>query len=127
MELVAIVIGVALLEYSYFGLLVGKARGQYGIDAPATSGDPIFERYHRVQQNTLEQLVLIIPGMVMFASYVSVDVSAGLGVVYIIGRIIYLKSYVADPKKRSMGFALSWLPAIILVIGGLVGAVMRVV
>ncbi|MBT5074131.1 MAG: MAPEG family protein [Kordiimonadaceae bacterium] len=126
MELVAIVIGVALLEYSYFGLLVGKARGQYGIDAPATSGDPIFERYHRVQQNTLEQLILVIPGMVMFAYYVRADAAAALGAVYVIGRLIYLKSYVADPKKRSMGFALSWLPSVILVIGGLVGAVMKI-
>jgi len=127
MELVAIVIAVALIEYSYFGLLVGKARETYGINAPATSGDPIFERYYRVQENTLEQLIIFIPGMVMFANYVRADVAAGLGVIFIIGRLVYLKTYVADPKTRSIGFALSWLPSIILVIGGLVGAVMRVV
>ena len=58
MELVTIVIAVALIEYSVFGMLVGKARGTYGIDAPAITGYPIFERYYRVHQNTLENLVL---------------------------------------------------------------------
>ena len=66
MELVTIVIALALIEYTVFGMLVGKARGKYGIDAPAISGNPIFERYYRVQQNTLEVLVLFIPGMWMF-------------------------------------------------------------
>ncbi len=54
MELVTIVIALALIEYSVFGMLVGKARGKYGIDAPAITGNPIFERYYRVHQNTLE-------------------------------------------------------------------------
>ncbi len=62
MELVAIVIAVALIEYSVFGMLVGKARGTYGIDAPAITGHPVFERYYRVQQNTLENLVLFHSG-----------------------------------------------------------------
>jgi uncharacterized MAPEG superfamily protein len=122
MELVTIVIALALIEYSVFGMLVGKARGTYGIDAPAITGDPIFERYYRVQQNTLELLVLFIPGMVMFAQYVSADVAAGLGVIFVVGRFLYLRAYVADPKSRSVGFVLSFLPAQILLIGGLIGA-----
>ncbi|MBL4602126.1 MAG: MAPEG family protein [Emcibacteraceae bacterium] len=125
MELVTIVILVALIEYIFFGLLVGRARGTYGVNAPATSGDPTFECYHRVQQNTLEQLIVFIPGIIVFAQNVSIDVAVGLGVIYIIGRIVYLKSYVADPKKRSIGFVLSWLPGIIMVIGGLIGVIMN--
>ena len=88
MELVAIVIAVALIEYSVFGMLVGKARGTYGIDAPAITGHPVFERYYRVQQNTLENLVLFIPGMIMFAQYVRADVAAGLGILFIVGRFL---------------------------------------
>ena len=127
MELVTIVIALALIEYTVFGMLVGKARGKYGIDAPAISGDPIFERYYRVQQNTLEVLVLFIPGMWMFGYYVSANVAAGLGLIFIVGRFLYLRSYVADPKSRSIGFALSFIPAQILIIGGLIGAAMNII
>ena len=127
MELVTIVSALALIEYTVFGMLVGKARGTYGIDAPAISGDPIFERYYRVQQNTLEVLVLFIPGMWMFGYYVSADVAAGLGLIFIVGRFLYLRSYVADPKSRSIGFALSFIPAQILIIGGLIGAAMNII
>jgi glutathione S-transferase len=123
MELVTVVIALSLLEYSVFAMLVGWARGKYGVDAPAVSGDPIFERYYRVQQNTLELLVLFVPGMWMFAHYVSADIAVGLGVIFLIGRFLYLRGYVADPKSRSLGFGLSFLPAQILLIGGLIGAV----
>ncbi len=125
MELVTIVMALALIEYSVFGMLVGKARGTYGISAPAISGDPIFERYYRIHQNTLEILVLFIPGMVMFAQYVSADVAAGLGIIFIVGRFLYFRAYVAEPKSRSLGFALSYIPVQILVIGGLIGAAIR--
>ena len=60
--------------------------------------------------------------MLLFAQYVSANVAAGLGILFIIGRFLYLRAYVADPKSRSLGFALSYIPALILVIGGLVGA-----
>ena len=127
MELVTIVSALALIEYTVFGMLVGKARGTYGIDAPAISGDPIFERYYRVQQNTLEVLVLFIPGMWMFGLYVSAEVAAGLGLIFIVGRVLYLRGYVADPKSRSLGFVLSFIPAQILIIGGLIGAAMNII
>lgn len=127
MELVTIVIALALIEYSVFGMLVGRARGKYGVEAPAVSGDPIFERYYRVQQNTLEVLVLFIPGVWMFAHYVSANVAAGLGLIFIIGRLLYLRGYVADPKSRGLGFALSFMPALILIIGGLIGAAVNIV
>ena len=127
MELVTIVIALALIEYVIFSILVGNARTKYDISAPAISGDPIFERYYRVQQNTLEQLVLFIPGMVMFAYYVRPDVAAALGGVFILGRFIYLRSYVADPKTRSLGFSLSIFPSLTLVLGGLVGAALNLV
>ena len=124
MEAVTIVIALALVEYSVFGMLVGKARGTYGVEAPAVSGDPTFERYYRVQQNTLEMLVLFIPGIFMFGYYVSTDVAAGLGLIFVVGRFLYFRGYVADPKSRTLGFILSFLPAQILVIGGLIGAVL---
>ena len=124
MEIVTIVIALALMEYVVFSFLVGMARGKYGIAAPAVTGDPIFERYYRVQENTLELLIFFIPGMVMFAYYVRPDAAAALGVIFIIGRVLYFKSYIADPEKRTLGFFFSFFPSLILVLGGLIGAIM---
>lgn len=125
MEIVTIVIALALMEYVVFSFLVGMARGKYGIAAPAVTGDPIFERYYRVQENTLELLIFFIPGMVMFAYYVRPDVAAALGVIFIIGRALYFKGYIADPAKRTLGFFFSFFPSLILLLGGLIGAIMR--
>ena len=118
MELVALVILVALIQYIYFSVMVGGARGKYGVDAPATTGNETFERYYRVQMNTLEMLVSLIPAMAIFALNVRADVAAYAGIVYITGRFIYFKSYVGDPKKRTVGFLLSMLPILVLIVWG---------
>lgn len=122
MEPVAVVIVIALLEYVVFGMLVGRARGLYGIKAPAVGGHEIFERYFRVHQNTMELLVVFVPAMWLFGLYVSPDWGAGLGVLYVVGRLLYLRSYVRDPAKREAGFALSVLPVVVMLIGALWGA-----
>jgi uncharacterized membrane protein YecN with MAPEG domain len=122
MEPVATVIVVALLEYVVFGALVGRARGLYGVKAPAVSGHEIFERYFRVHQNTLELLVSFVPAMWLFGLYVSPAWAAWLGLLYVAGRVVYLLGYVRDPAKREMGFALSVLPIVVLLVGALWGA-----
>jgi len=119
----AIVIILAVIEYIVFGILVGRARGRYGIKAPATTGHEVFERYFRVHQNTLETLMAFIPGVALFALFVDPNWAAGIGLIYVIGRIVYLRSYVADPAKRSAGYGLSMLPILALLIGGLIGAI----
>ena len=124
MELVALVILVALIQYIYFSVMVGGARGKYGVDAPATTGNETFERYYRVQMNTLEMLVSLIPAMVIFAMNVRADVAAYAGIVYITGRFIYFKSYVGDPKKRTFGFLLSMLPILVLIVWGGISIIM---
>jgi hypothetical protein len=116
------VIALALIEFFAFGILVGRARMRFGIAAPAITGHPVFERYYRVHYNTLEQLACFIPGMLIFAIHVSEPVAVGLGLVYVLGRIVYLRGYVAEPKKRAAGFALSALPVMVLMLGGLGGA-----
>ncbi len=127
MELVSLVILVALLQYMYFGMMVGKARATHGVDAPATTGNEIFERTYRVQMNTLEILVALVPAMMIFAQTVRADVAAYAGIVYIIGRFLYQRSYVADPKKRTVGFLLSYLPLIVLVLWGIVAGIMAMI
>jgi uncharacterized MAPEG superfamily protein len=124
MAWVTIVAMLALLEFFYFGIQVGQARGKYGVKAPATTGNEIFERYHRVHQNTMEQLVVFIPGLYAFAATVSTMWAAILGVVFIVGRAVYFKLYVGDPDKRGAGVLISVLATGVLVLGALIKAVM---
>jgi len=123
MNLVAIVILLAVLEFMIFGYMVGYARGKYGVKAPATSGNEIFERHFRVHYNTLEQLIVFVPSIWFFGQYVSAMWASILGVVYLLGRVLYATSYVKDPAKRSAGFGLSSLPTTALLLGALYGAV----
>jgi uncharacterized MAPEG superfamily protein len=124
MEFVAIVTVLALLQYIYFAVLVGQARGKFGVNGPAVTGHPVFERYFRVQMNTLEILVAFLPALWLFAQYISPTWAAILGVIYLVGRFVYLRAYVADPARRGLGFGLSMLPTLAMLLGGLVGAVL---
>lgn len=123
MEFVAIVIVLALVQYFVFGMLVGKARGTYEVHAPAISGHPVFERYYRVHQNTLEMIVMFIPSIVLFSYLVRPDIAAAIGAIYLVGRVIYLRAYVADPAKRGLGFMVSILPVLVLLLGSGVAAI----
>jgi glutathione S-transferase len=125
MAYVDIVTALALLQFIVFGMKVGGARGKYGIKAPATTGNEVFERHFRVQQNTLEQLVVFVPGLYLFSHYFNPLWAAGLGTVYLLGRELYSASYVKDPAKRGPGFGLTFMPSAILLAGGLIGAAMR--
>jgi glutathione S-transferase len=123
MAYVDIVTALALLQFMVFGFKVAKARGRYGVAAPAVAGNQTFERYFRVQQNTLEQLIVFLPALYLFSHYYSPQVAAALGVIYLIGREIYAMTYVKDPKKREAGYVLTVLPMVVLIFGGLFGAV----
>jgi hypothetical protein len=97
---VAIVIALALLEYSVFVWLCGQARGRYDVPAPSTVGNTTYERYFRVQMNTVEHLVMFVPGMWLFGTYVSTSWAMGLGVVFIVGRAMYARAYLSDDPTR---------------------------
>jgi glutathione S-transferase len=116
---VAIVTIAALLVYVWMALRVTWARRKCGIDAPTMTGDPILERHIRVQANTLEWLPLFLPSLWLFAIYWSDLVATILGVIWIVGRIIYALGYVADPGKREAGFIIQALATAILVFGAL--------
>ncbi|HET8870444.1 MAG TPA: MAPEG family protein [Aquabacterium sp.] len=122
-----IITAVALLQYIYFGVLVGSARGKYGVSAPAITGHEMFERHYRVQMNTLELLIVFLPSLWLAARYWSPVGMAALGAVYVIGRFVYLKAYVKDPSSRSLGYGLSMLPVLVLLLAGLSGAVLAAI
>ena len=123
MELVFLVILLALIEYTVFQGLVGRARAKYGVRAPATTGQADFERVNRVHQNTLEALIVFIPAVWIFGLYLSPPWAAGLGVVFIVGRVIYAVGYFRAAEKRGPGAGITGLANIALVIGALVGVV----
>ncbi len=127
MDYVALVIVLAILEYLFFMGMVGKARGQYSVKAPATTGDEMFERYYRVHQNTLEQLIMFIPCVYFFGVYMHALGAAALGLLFLIGRMVYYKAYIADPASRGVGMMIGFLSIMILMLGALVGIIIELV
>jgi uncharacterized MAPEG superfamily protein len=123
MAWVDIVALLAVVQLVVFGVLVGRARGTCNIAAPATTGHPVFERYYRVQMNTVECMIAFLPALWLAARYWSPRWAALLGAVYLVGRVLYLISYVQDPKKRSLGFSISVLPILVMTVAALLGAI----
>ena len=114
--------GVMVLLFALAGA-VGKARGKYKIQAPATTGDPAFERTFRVHMNTIENTVLFLPALWLFAAFVSEVWAAALGAAWLIIRVWYAFAYLQDPAKRGAPFGMSMLVFGILALGGAWGAV----
>jgi glutathione S-transferase len=121
MELVYLVIVLALLEYSVMAGLVGRARARYGVQAPATTGHPDFERVNRVHVNTLENLIVFVPATLIFALYVSELWAAILGAVFVLARAHYAVSYYRAADKRGPGAGVTGIVNAILMLGGIVG------
>ncbi|MEM1261117.1 MAG: MAPEG family protein [Pseudomonadota bacterium] len=124
MKFVAIVAIVNLANYVLVMIGVGRARHTWQVPAPAVSGPPEFERALRIQQNSVEQLVLFIPGLYLFAHYVQTEIAAGLGVVYLVGRILYQRQY-SRGRNRAPGFMLGFGVNIVLLGGALVGLLFK--
>jgi uncharacterized membrane protein YecN with MAPEG domain len=121
-NIVAIVTGLAFILFIWTAVRVSRARGQYGVAAPATSGHDTFERHFRVQMNTLESLVLFVPSLWLFASYWGQHLAALLGLVWIGGRVVYTLAYVKNPGSRSLGFMISAGAVVLLILGFILGA-----
>lgn len=126
MVYVELVAALAVLQFIFFTIMTGKARVDAGIEAPAMTGHEGFERMYRVQMNTLEVLVAFLPALLLASNYWSSMWVATLGGIYIVGRFIYWRSYIADPASRGLGFMLSMLPTLILIILAIVGAILAV-
>ena len=120
-----LVVVLVLAQQIFFSFLVGGARAKYGVKAPATSGHPQFERLYRVQMNSQEQLVILLPAMVLASRYWSPGIVALGGAVYLLGRFVYWRAYTKDPAGRSLGFGLTVFPIWAMLAATLVGIVMK--
>jgi len=124
MNYVHVIAVLAIAQFLYFGIMVGRARGKYGVDAPATSGHEMFDRAFRIQMNTLELLVCFLPALLLAGAYWPGTTIAAIGAVYLVGRFLYARSYTKDPASRGPGFALSVLPIFALMGAAGLGAVL---
>ena len=115
----AIVTLLSLLAYVWMGVRVGGARRRSGIAAPAMAGDPMLERYLRVQGNTLEWLPIFLASLWLFAHYWGDLPAAALGLVWIAGRVLYAVGYSAAAEKRELGFLVQTLATAVLLFGAL--------
>jgi glutathione S-transferase len=121
MNIAYLAILLILAEYALLGSMVAVARSRYKMAAPAVTGNPDFERYFRVQQNTLEQLILVIPALWIFAATLSPLWAAVLGFGFVVFRAQYAWGYYKSAKGRHYGFLWgSWMTGGLLV-GALIG------
>ncbi|MDH3614785.1 MAG: MAPEG family protein [Gammaproteobacteria bacterium] len=127
MDWITIVTVLAILQFVWFGIQVGSLRAKHEIKAPSMSGAPEFERMFRIHYNTMEQLVVFLPALWLYAHMVNPVWGAGFGVVYLIGRFVYRAAYLKDPAGRSAGFTLTFIPAAVMLIWVLIVAVRNLI
>ncbi|MBD1830152.1 MAPEG family protein [Microcoleus vaginatus GB1-A2] len=114
----------ALILYFVVTINVGRARFKYKVSPPQVTGNPDFERVLRVQQNTLEQMILFLPSLWLFSQFISPIWGSGIGAVWIIGRILFAWGYYQAAEKRAAGFGISTLATLALLGGSLTGIIM---
>lgn len=125
MKLTAWVTIAAVLMYVWIFFNVGKARAEHKIAAPSTDGPLPFQQVMRVQANTVEQLIIFLPLLWLSAFYTGDLISAGLGALWVVGRIMYALGYYQEPKKRSTGFMVSSTAAGGLLLSACIGLILH--
>jgi len=123
LDYATLVVLLALIQYFWFAMRVAMTRGKYKVNAPACEGNDVWERINRVHQNTMEQLILLIPTCYAFAYYLSEKWVLLPGAMFIIGRFLYAAEYEKDPKSRTPGMALTLLAGVILLGGAFFGLI----
>ncbi len=116
---------LAVLFIFYTGINVGRMRAKHKISAPTVNGPLEFECAYRVQVNTLEQAIAFFPLLWIATIYFRMFgwLPALLGLVWVIGRFVYLQGYMAAPDKRGTGFTITSLATLGLLILSVIGLV----
>jgi uncharacterized membrane protein YecN with MAPEG domain len=116
---VALVTLLTAAVYFWMATRVSRLRLKVGILPPVMIGDPVLERTIRAHLNTLEWLPIFLPSLWLFAIYWDANVAAALGLVWLVGRIVYFIGYVAEAKKRFPGFFIQASAVALLLIGAI--------
>ena len=118
---------IALLVYYFTLLRAGMARVKFDIKAPSHDGPEEYVRHVRVHHNTLEHLVLFLPGLWLFSFAVDPVWATIIGILWPIGRIRYALSYYKDAEKRGPGLYLSMPPIYIYVLGSFIAFLYKII
>ena len=118
---------IALLVYYFTLLRAGMARGKFDIKAPSHDGPEEYVRHVRVHHNTLEHLILFLPGLWLFSFAVDPVWATIIGILRPIGRIRYALSYYKDAEKRGPGLYLSMPPIYIYVLGSFIAFLYKII
>ena len=126
MEPVAFITVIALMQVMVFQGRVARARNEFNVLGPATSGHPVWERYNRVHLNTVENLVAFIPLLWICGFFLNAWLAALLGALFVVARGIYSRAYIAEPSRRAAGSWLTFAALALLALGSLIGIGLRV-
>lgn len=119
----AIVTLLTVAFYFFLATRVAAARGRFGVQLPATSGNPDFERVFRVHVNTLEWLPIFLAPLWVCAIYLNDVAAAVLGLIWIGGRVLYFIGYTKAVEKRLPGFFIQVTACALLFVGAIAGIV----
>ncbi len=116
MLLAALIVALTVVLLLVTAVVVARARGKYGIRAPATGGHPAFDRAFRVQANTQEAALMFLPTFALAAWLGDVRLAAMFGAVWLVARAWYVASYLRDAAKRGPAFALGMVMQVALLV-----------
>jgi glutathione S-transferase len=91
---------LAVLFYVFLATRVSVARGKFDVKLPATTGNPDFERIFRAHMNTLEWMPTFLVPLWLCAVYLSDIAAAVLGLVWIVGRAMWVQKRRREAAAR---------------------------
>jgi uncharacterized membrane protein YecN with MAPEG domain len=114
---------IAILIATGISIIVARVRLATGILPPAMSGNPRLERALRVQGNTVESFILFVPALWLATLYFQGWAPPVIGLIWCLGRIMFAIGYMEAAEKRHLGFRISMLSMLALVILAAIGIV----
>jgi glutathione S-transferase len=107
----------------WLGLRVAGAHRKYNVQLPAMAGDPAFDRIYRAHANTLEWLPNFLIPLWLCGYFLSDIGAAAVGVLWLVGRVMYAIGYAKAVDKRIPGFGIQALACLLLLVGAVVGLI----
>ncbi len=112
-----------IAHYMWLQTAVSRLRVAKSIEAPAVTGDPEFERAFRAQANSLEMLAVFLPCYMililltgLLGNEVFLWITVALGFLYLVGRVLYVRTYMMDATKRGVGAVMSFMVNALMVL-----------